>query len=80
MPKKKDTYTEREKFMKCVDKFSHETEVNLYKGVLQEFYEDVKTAFGTGRGDKLDSKALDWPDLEVTFHKASAILYPKKKR
>jgi hypothetical protein len=49
--------------------------------ILQEFYDDVKVSYGAGGGkDKLDEELLSWPDLAVTFKKASAYLYPDKRR
>lgn len=55
--------------------------------VLQEFVEDVKLAFGTGKGNQIDAMHLDWPDLEQTYEKALKVLgleppdkKPRKKR
>jgi hypothetical protein len=38
--------------------------------IVREFCEDVKAAFGTGKGDKIDSEELNWFDLEVTYERA----------
>lgn len=47
--------------------------------ILREFIEDIKLAYGTGKGDKIDSESLDWPDLEVTYIKAIEHLEKKEK-
>ena len=48
--------------------------------IIQEFYDDIKISYGVGGvRDKLDEELLNWPDLAVTFKKASNFLYPKGK-
>ena len=50
--------------------------------LLQEFVEDIKMAYGTGRGDSLDKRAREeWPDLIVTYEKACGhlLLYSQRK-
>lgn len=47
--------------------------------VLQEFVEDVKLAYGTGRSDAIDEEAMDWPDLAVTYRKAVFLLRSRRK-
>ena len=45
--------------------------------ILREFYVDVRIAYG--KDGNIDTKAMDWPDLYVTFLKAEKFLYPKRK-
>ena len=47
---------------------------NELTGVLREFVEDVRLAYGAGDGAGIDEDALDWPDLAVTYRKAVAVL------
>jgi hypothetical protein len=47
------------------------------RDILREFVEDVKMAYGTGRGDKIDKKSMDWPDLEKTYERALIVLNQK---
>jgi len=42
--------------------------------VLHEFIEDVKFAYGTGKGNQIDAMTMDWPDLEKTYEKALAVV------
>ena len=56
--------------------------------VLHEFIEDVKLAYGTGKGNQIDAMTMDWPDLEKTYEKALAVVgleapdkvHPPKRR
>jgi hypothetical protein len=48
-------------------------------GIIREFVEDVKLAFGTGEGDEIDEGLMDWPDLAVTYRKATAFLDAKER-
>ena len=43
------------------------------RSILQEFVKDLQSAYGF-RGNRLDSKAMDWPDLETTYWKALKLL------
>lgn len=45
--------------------------------ILREFSSDVRIAYG--KTGKIDTKAMDWPDLYVTFLKAEKFLYPNRK-
>lgn len=51
-------------------------------GVLREFVDDVRCAYGTGRGYKINESALDndWPDLRVTYDKAVQLIQRVDKR
>jgi len=42
--------------------------------IVREFYEDVKSYYGMGPGDEIDTNMLDWSDLEVTYKKAVQFL------
>ncbi len=45
------------------------------EALLIELSEDVRAAFGTNQdGDEIDTDALDWPDLEVTYQRVVAML------
>ena len=48
--------------------------------LLREFRDDVKAAYGTGKGDELDPEFVNpghddsWPDLAITYRKVVKFL------
>jgi hypothetical protein len=63
---------------KLMDEKSETTSPKISaEDILREFSSDVRIAYGeTG---KIDTEAMDWPDLYETFLKAEKFLYPKRK-
>lgn len=42
--------------------------------LVREFVEDIKLAYGTGKHDQIDEEQLDWPDLAMTYARATGLL------
>lgn len=63
------------------------THVIALRKTLQDFVENVKWAYGTGKGNQIDAMHMDWPDLGHTYEEALVLLgfeapnkKPRKKR
>jgi len=42
--------------------------------IVREFYEDIKSAYGTGIDDEIDQLSMNWPELAITYKKAVQFL------